>query len=55
MNNKSVVYDLSPNNKNLWMNVGLTVSDYGIEVLGSPIGSEEFIKNYVTKKYKYVA
>ena len=41
-NSKSTIYDLEVSNKLLWENEGLTYSENGLIVLGSPVGNKFF-------------
>ena len=49
-NDKSTVLDLNPD-KLKCENLGLSFSSEGLEVLGSPVGSKEFDKNFASKKF----
>ena len=53
-NNKSKVYDLDDSNKDMWVNAGLTFSSIGMEVLGAPVGSQFFIKEFAHEKYERI-
>ena len=45
-NSKSVIYDCSLNSKSFWNGAGLTLSHAGLEILGSPIGNDDYISKY---------
>ena len=48
-NNKSTIFDLNPDNKSKWGRLGLSFSSEGHEVLGSPVESDVFTKNFPQK------
>ena len=54
-NSKSMIFDLNPENKSEWERLGLSFSSEGLEVLGSPIGSDRFTKNFALEKFNKIA
>ena len=55
INKKSTVYDIKSSNGKFWTNAGLTVSTDGIEVLGAPIGSTQFVQSFAEKRYSKIS
>ena len=54
-NSKSIIYDVNANSKESWTEAGITYSSNGLEVLGSPIGDDNFIATYCTAKFEKIA
>lgn len=42
-------------NNSFGKELGLLVSNYGLEVLRSPVGGEEFIKNHIGNRFSEIA
>ena len=51
-NLKSTIFDYNESNKELWSSEGLTFTANGLEVLGSPIGSTDFMNSFCYAKFK---
>ena len=54
-NSKSVIYDCSINSESFWNGAGLTLSQAGLEILGSPIGDDDYISNYCKDKFSKIS
>ena len=53
-NSKSTIYDLEVSNKFLWEKEGLTYSENGLTVLGSPVGNKKFIDSFCYAKLQKI-